>query len=94
MDVAKAVSVLVTNPGSFEEYVGVGKVPNRGCPLVLAPTIAGSGSEIGMFAIMMVNGQKAGVVDQNLCADLALVDPELTVSCPRGLTAATGLDGL
>lgn len=94
MDVAKATSVLVTNPGSFEEYVGVGKVPNRGCPLVLAPTIAGSGSEIGMFAIMMVNGQKAGVVDQNLCADLALVDPELTVSCPRGLTAATGLDGL
>lgn len=35
MDVAKAVSVLVTNPGSFEEYVGVGKVPNRGCPWCL-----------------------------------------------------------
>lgn len=94
MDVAKATSILVTNPGRFEDYVGVGKVPNRGCPLILSPTIAGSGSEVGMFAIMMVNGQKAGVVDQNLCADLALVDPELTLTCPRGLTAATGVDGM
>lgn len=94
MDVAKATSILVTNPGRFEDYVGVGKVPNRGCPTILAPTIAGSGSEVGMFAIMMVNGQKAGVVDQNLCADLALVDPELTLTCPRSLTAATGVDGM
>lgn len=94
MDVAKAAAILVTNPGKFEDYVGVNKVPNRGCPLILAPTIAGSGSEIGMFAIMMVDGQKAGVCDQNLCADYALVDPELTLTCPRHVTAATGLDGL
>lgn len=94
MDTAKAVSMMVTNPGGFEPYVGVNKVPYRGAPLILCPTIAGSGSEIGMFSIMMVNGQKAGVCDQNLCADVALVDPELTLSCPRGVTAATGLDGL
>lgn len=94
MDVAKAASILVTNPGKFQDYMGINKVPNRGCPLILAPTIAGSGSEIGQFAIMMVDGQKAGVVDQNLCADIALVDPELTLTCPRNLTAATGLDGL
>ena len=94
MDVAKAVSILVTNPGTFEDYVGVDKVPFRGAPLILAPTIAGSGSETGMFSIMMVNGQKAGVCDRNLCADVALVDPELTLTCPRGVTAATGLDGL
>ena len=94
MDVAKATSILVTNPGKYEEYVGINKVPNRGCPMILAPTIAGSGSEVGQFSIMMVNGQKAGVVDQNLCPDLALVDPELTLTCPRSVTAATGLDGL
>lgn len=94
MDVAKATSVLVTNTGNFEEYVGINKVPKKGTNLILAPTIAGSGSEIGNFSIMFVDGQKAGIVDQNLCPDYALVDPELTLSCPRGLTAATGLDGL
>lgn len=94
MDVAKATAMMVTNPGRYEDYVGVNKVPYRGAPLILAPTIAGSGSEVGMFSIMMLDGQKAGVCDQNLCADIALVDPELTLTCPRNLTAATGLDGL
>ena len=94
MDAAKAVSMMVTNPGGFEKYVGVNKVPNKGAPLILAPTIAGSGSEVGMFSIMLVNGEKAGVCDQNLCAEYALVDPELTLTCPRNLTAATGIDGL
>lgn len=94
MDAAKAVSMMVTNGGVYEKYVGVNKVPKKGAPLILAPTIAGSGSEVGMFSIMLVNGEKAGVCDQNLCAEYALVDPELTLTCPREITAATGLDGL
>ena len=56
MDAAKAVSMMVTNGGVSEKYVGVNKVPKKGAPLILAPTIAGSGSEVGMFSIMLVNG--------------------------------------
>lgn len=94
MDVAKAVAMLATNPGSYQDYVGVNRVPNRCAPLVLIPTTSGTGSEVSMFSIMMVDGVKAGVCDQNICAHIALVDPELTLSVPRSVTAATGLDTL
>lgn len=92
MDVAKAVAMLVTNTGRYEDYVGVNKVPTRCAPLVLIPTTSGTGSEVSMFSIMMVNGAKAGVCDQNITAHIALVDPELTLTVPRKVTAATGLD--
>jgi len=92
LDVAKAVALLVTNGGKYEDYTGIGKVPKKCAPLVLMPTTSGTGSEVSMFSIMMVKGAKAGVVDQNITANLALVDPMLTISAPRGVTAATGLD--
>lgn len=92
MDVAKAVAMMVTNPGKYEDYVGVNRVPARCAPLVLIPTTAGTGSEVSIFSIMMVEGAKAGVCDQNITAHIALVDPELTLTVPRKVTAATGLD--
>ncbi len=92
MDVAKAVAMLATNPGRYEDYAGVNKVPHRCAPLVLMPTTSGTGSEVSMFSIMMVNGAKAGVCDQNITAHIALVDPELTLTVPRKVTASTGLD--
>lgn len=92
LDVAKAAAMLVTNTGKYEEYVGIGKVPKKCAPLVLMPTTSGTGSEVSIFSIMIVNGSKMGVVDQNITADLALVDPLLTLSVPRSVTAATGLD--
>ena len=92
LDVAKAVAMLVTNPGKYEDYVGIGKVGKKCAPLVLMPTTSGTGSEVSMFSIMIVGGAKAGVVDENITANVALVDPMLTVSVPRAVTAATGLD--
>lgn len=92
MDVAKAVAMLVTNGGDYTDYVGVNKVPYRCSPLVLIPTTSGTGSEVSMFSIMMVNGAKAGVCDQNITAHIALVDPKLTLTVPRNITASTGLD--
>ena len=92
MDVAKAVAMLVTNSGSYSDYVGIGKVPIRGDNLVLMPTTSGTGSEVSVFSIMLVNGSKAGVVDENISANIALVDPLLTISVPRRVTASTGLD--
>jgi alcohol dehydrogenase len=94
MDVAKAVAMLATNPGKYEDYVGIGKVPNKCAPLVLMPTTSGTGSEVSVFSIMIVNGSKAGVVDKNILADIAIVDPTLTLTVPRAITAATGLDAL
>ncbi|MCU9614886.1 iron-containing alcohol dehydrogenase [Caldibacillus lycopersici] len=94
IDVAKAVAMLVTNPGSYEDYVGIDKVPNKCAPLILMPTTSGTGSEVSVFSIILVNGSKKGVVDINISADIALVDPLLTLSVPRGVTAATGLDAL
>jgi alcohol dehydrogenase class IV len=92
LDVAKAVALLATNGGKYENYTGIGKVPKKCAPLVLMPTTSGTGSEVSMFSIMIVNGAKAGVVDENITANLALVDPVLTVSAPPHVTAATGLD--
>ena len=92
MDVAKAVAMLVTNGGDYTDYVGVNKVPCRCAPLILIPTTSGTGSEVSMFSIMMVNGMKAGVCDQNITAHIALVDPKLTRTVPRNITASTGLD--
>ena len=92
MDVAKAVAMLAANPGKYQDFVGVNKVPRHCAPLILIPTTSGTGSEVSMFSIMMVDGAKAGVCDQNITAHIALVDPELTLSVPRKVTAATGLD--
>lgn len=92
LDVAKAVALLASNGGSYTDYVGIGKVGKRCAPLILIPTTAGTGSESSIFSIMLVNGAKAGVVDYNITAHVAIVDPLLTVSVPRSLTASTGLD--
>ncbi len=94
LDVAKAVAMLATNPGKYEDYVGIGNVLNKCAPLVLMPTTSGTGSEVSVFSIMIVNGSKTGVVDKNILADVAIVDPLLTLTVPRGVTAATGLDAL
>lgn len=92
LDVAKATAMLATNSGTFEDYVGIDKVENQCAPLMLMPTTSGTGSETSSFSIMMVNGSKMGVVDKKLMADIAIVDPKLTLTVPRKVTAATGLD--
>lgn len=94
IDVAKAVAMLVTNKGEYANYIGIGNVPTKCAPLVVLPTTAGTGSEVSQFSIIILNGSKAGVVDANILPDVALVDPELTYSVPKSVTAATGLDTL
>lgn len=92
MDVAKAVAMLATNGGDYNDYVGIGNVPKKCAPLVTIPTTSGTGSEVSIFSIIIVDGSKKGVVDPNILADVALVDPLLTVSVPRKVTAETGID--
>jgi len=96
LDVAKAVSVLVTNGGEILDYVGVEMVSNQGVPKALIPTTAGTGSEVTRNAIVTDKKEqlKKGVVSRHLLPEIAIVDPALTMSLPPAITAATGMDAL
>ncbi len=96
MDTAKAVNVMLGNPGPIENYYpGPGSpVQKPGKPLVLLPTTAGTASEITHVAVLSrtATGAKQGVLGPNVIATLAIVDPLLTLGLPPAITAATGMD--
>jgi len=95
MDQAKIASALAKNEGEAEDYVGVDKIPNRGLPLVLVPTTAGTGAETSKNAVFLGRGgRKAVVSSPNILTDLAVIDPIITVSLPPRPTAFTGMDAL
>lgn len=96
LDVAKAVSVLITNTGSAAQYQGMNLVKERGVPKILIPTTAGTGAEVTLTAVLIrkSDGFKGGIYDEHLFSDHNLLDPELTVSMPPDVTAATGMDAL
>jgi alcohol dehydrogenase len=94
LDVAKMVAILLKYGGNLRDYFGLDKVPGRGLPTILIPTTAGTGSEVSKYAIFDNREAKTklGAVSNHLIADLAVVDPELTVSMPPAVTASTGAD--
>lgn len=96
LDVAKTVSVLITNMGSAAQYQGMNLVKERGVPRILIPTTAGTGSEVTSTAVLMrkSDGFKGGINDEKLFSDYNLLDPELTLTMPPDVTAATGMDAL
>jgi alcohol dehydrogenase class IV len=96
LDITKGTSILATNGGRIEDYMGIELVPKPGLPMVFIPTTAGTGSEVTINAIYAIKREqvKKGVVSRFLRAAVAIVDPELTLSCPSKVTAATGMDAL
>jgi alcohol dehydrogenase class IV len=96
IDAAKCASVLATNPGSAEDYLGIDKIPNPGIPKIIIPTTAGTGSEVTNVAVLSLKAAhtKKGIVSRHLFADAAILDSELTVGLPPAVTAATGMDAL
>ncbi len=94
MDVAKAVSILLTNGGKAEDYLGLGKISKPGVPKIMVPTTGGTGAEVTFTAVFIneKTGSKGGMNGDQLYPDAALLDPELTVSVPPHITAATGID--
>ncbi|MHB1004170.1 MAG: iron-containing alcohol dehydrogenase [Chloroflexota bacterium] len=96
MDTTKGVSVLVGNGGSIRDYFGTDKVPRKGLPMILIATTSGTGAEISNNAVFLDVSQnlKIGTVSPYCLADVAIVDPMLTVSMPPSVTAATGMDAL
>jgi alcohol dehydrogenase len=94
MDVAKAISILLTNGGKAEDYLGLGKIAKPGVPKIMVPTTAGTGAEV-TFTAVFINEKtksKGGMNGDPLYPNAALLDPELTVSLPPHVTAATGID--
>ena len=96
MDVAKAVAVIVTNKGKAEDYLGLGNIPGPGLPTVMVPTTAGTGSEVTFTSVFIRKdlNKKEGMNSPYLYPDIALLDPELTLSIPSHVTATTGVDAL
>ncbi|MDD2389591.1 MAG: iron-containing alcohol dehydrogenase [Desulfobacterales bacterium] len=96
IDTAKAISIMATNPGAIQEYMGIDKVVNSGLPLIAIPTTAGTGSEVTMVTIITDTDRdvKMLIGSPELMPTSALVDPLMTMKMPRHLTAATGLDAL
>jgi alcohol dehydrogenase len=94
LDTAKAVNILLTNPGSIRQYFAPGGIHGPGKPLVLLPTTAGTASEITHMAVISntITNMKGGVLGPATIASLAIVDPLLTMGMPPRLTAATGMD--
>lgn len=96
MDVAKVIGVMLTNPGNVRDYSGMGKIGRPGVPVIAIPTTSGTGSELTIWSVLSEKDkqQKFGVGSVLNCARIALLDPELTVSLPPAITAATGIDAL
>jgi alcohol dehydrogenase len=94
LDVAKCVSILLSNPSPVGRYYGVEQAPNPPTGAILLPTTAGTGSEVSDVAIITdtVHGVKVGVAGKYSMAKLAIIDPELTYGLPTGLTAQTAMD--
>ncbi len=101
LDTAKLCALFATYEGDLLDYVnapiGAGRpVPGPVLPIVALPTTSGTGSEVTTVAIIDFPrlGTKTGISHQHLRPSIAIVDPVLTVSCPPGVTASTGIDAL
>lgn len=95
MDTAKVVAVLMNSSQRLEDIYGTGNVHGVRPPLVLIPTTAGTGSEVTDISVVTTeDGQKMGIVADLLFADVAILDPTLTLVLPRPVTAATGIDAM
>lgn len=96
MDVAKLVAVMLDPGVRFDDISGPGRAPTRRATLVQVPTTAGTGSEAGTRALVTEpqTMRKIATESPHMLADLVILDPDLTVSLPAAVTAATGVDAL
>jgi alcohol dehydrogenase class IV len=95
MDVAKLVALLAPGREKLADIYGIGNAKGPRLPLLLAPTTAGTGSEVTPVSIVTTGAsEKKGVVSPVILPDVALLDPDLTLGLPPAVTAATGIDAM
>ncbi|AIE61787.1 iron-containing alcohol dehydrogenase [Bacillus methanolicus] len=95
-DTAKAIGLVAANGGRINDYQGVNSVEKPVVPVVAITTTAGTGSETTSLAVITDSARKVKmpVIDEKITPTVAIVDPELMVKKPAGLTIATGMDAL
>lgn len=98
MDTAKAIGIIINNP-EFEDVrslEGVAPTKNHAVPTIAVPTTAGTAAEVTInYVITDVEKERKFVcVDENDIPEVAVIDPDMMSSMPKGLTAATGMDAL
>ena len=96
MDTAKGINFLLTNGGQMSDYKGFGKATKPMLPSIGVPTTAGTGSEAQSFALIADEKThlKMACGDRKAAFRVTILDPEVTVSQPRSVTAVTGIDAL
>ena len=99
LDLAKAVAVMAAHDGPLKSFAviegGSERITAATFPTVAIPTTSGTGSEVGRGAILILDdGRKVGLLSPYLIPKAAICDPELTLSLPATLTAATGMDAI
>ncbi|MDO5090014.1 MAG: iron-containing alcohol dehydrogenase [Cardiobacteriaceae bacterium] len=97
LDLAKLAAVFAMQDGKVGDFLnlsGTRQLEKRGLPSILIPTTAGTGSEVTNIAVLALETSKDVIAHDFLLPDVAIVDPELTVSVPARVTAATGIDAL
>ncbi len=97
LDLAKIAATLATHEGEVSRYLNLTgdlKPTHKGLPKIMIPTTSGTGSEVTNLAVLSLAHSKDVIVSDHLLADVALLDPSLTVTVPPRVTAATGVDAL
>jgi len=96
MDCAKAIGIVSSNKKEIYEFEGVDKVPIPSPPLICIPTTAGSAADVSQFAIITDSRRKLkmAIVSKAVVPDVALIDPETTLTMDKSLTIVTGFDVL
>ncbi|MGZ8939451.1 MAG: iron-containing alcohol dehydrogenase [Limisphaerales bacterium] len=94
MDTAKGTNFIFSNGGKMEDYWGHAKATRPMLPFIAIPTTAGTGSECQSYALIALENTHAKMAcgDPKAAAKVAILDPELTLSQPRSVTAFTGID--
>ncbi len=96
MDTAKGCNFILTNGGRMQDYWGHGKATRPMLPLIAIPTTSGTGSECQSYALIAdeQTHQKMACGDPKAAARIAILDPALTLSQPKRVTACTGVDAI
>lgn len=96
MDCAKAIGIVSSNNEHIHEFEGVDNVPIPSPPLICVPTTAGSAADVSQFAIINDTKRrlKIAIVSKTVVPDVALIDPETTLTMGKFLTVSTGFDVL
>src|SRR5690606_30190222 len=96
IDTAKAVCVTLKNGGKCDDHIAMMRLSEPQIPHIAVPTTSGTGSEVTSVSVIKSGsaGRKVYILDHYLVPNTAILDPEMTMNLPKGLTVTTALDAM